>query len=408
MENEGCNEYYEEIDLREIFLQLWDNRWPIVAITFSFLLFSVIYSFYIVEPVYETGSEIYAPDFKLINETEMGNNEYLSFFRKPELKQELIDKYNLEMNKNEIDNKLIVENNKDTNNVILKLRDTDNAAAANLLNDWISLFRLELKKYINEINTRYINNVEILMNEREEAYLQAENKLLEFERNNNLELVKIRLDNKNKKVVDLESKVSSLENNIMVLEDKGNILAEQFQKTEKFIITNETLDNSSMKVLTEILEDKSSIQNLVIRKESINNIYLTIQKQLNQVELDLSSQREELQLLENDIERLNKEIIVLKELAAEMEGKKNLLKLRMEETKRNYQNSKDNYDSLLQKLKENDYTVSIIRKAVVPENPISPNKKLNLAIAGVLGLFLGIFVVFFKNFFTEDNVEMVA
>lgn len=38
--------------------------------------------------------------------------------------------------------------------------------------------------------------------------------------------------------------------------------------------------------------------------------------------------------------------------------------------------------------------VKVIDTAIIPENPIKPDKKLNLAIAGVLGIMLGAFIVF--------------
>lgn len=45
----------------------------------------------------------------------------------------------------------------------------------------------------------------------------------------------------------------------------------------------------------------------------------------------------------------------------------------------------------------------VINKPYLPENPISPNKKLNIAIAGVLALMLGVFIVFFREFMKEDE-----
>ena len=38
--------YNDEIDLREFFLTLWRSKWPIMGITFSFILIAALYSFY--------------------------------------------------------------------------------------------------------------------------------------------------------------------------------------------------------------------------------------------------------------------------------------------------------------------------------------------------------------------------
>lgn len=44
----------------------------------------------------------------------------------------------------------------------------------------------------------------------------------------------------------------------------------------------------------------------------------------------------------------------------------------------------------------------ILNKAPVPESPVSPRKMLNMAVAGVLGLMVGVFVVFFLEFWRKS------
>jgi len=45
----------------------------------------------------------------------------------------------------------------------------------------------------------------------------------------------------------------------------------------------------------------------------------------------------------------------------------------------------------------------VIDPAIEPNAPIKPNKKLNILIAGVLGLFIGIFVAFFLEFWQKGK-----
>ena len=40
----------------------------------------------------------------------------------------------------------------------------------------------------------------------------------------------------------------------------------------------------------------------------------------------------------------------------------------------------------------------VIDKAITPEEPVSPNKKMNIAIAGILGLMIGLFLVFLLEY----------
>ncbi|GAH72473.1 unnamed protein product, partial [marine sediment metagenome] len=45
----------------------------------------------------------------------------------------------------------------------------------------------------------------------------------------------------------------------------------------------------------------------------------------------------------------------------------------------------------------------VITPAITSNAPIKPNKKLNILIAGVLGLFVGIFVAFFLEFWQKGK-----
>ena len=46
---------------------------------------------------------------------------------------------------------------------------------------------------------------------------------------------------------------------------------------------------------------------------------------------------------------------------------------------------------------------SILNPPQVPQNPVSPNIKLNIAIAAVLALMLAVFIIFFKEFMKEEE-----
>lgn len=69
---------------------------------------------------------------------------------------------------------------------------------------------------------------------------------------------------------------------------------------------------------------------------------------------------------------------------------------------------KNNYQDQIQEL-ENEiyslYSLEVLNKPYLPENPVSPNTKLNVAIAGVLALVLGAFIVFFKEMMATDKAN---
>ena len=54
----------------------------------------------------------------------------------------------------------------------------------------------------------------------------------------------------------------------------------------------------------------------------------------------------------------------------------------------------DEYGDLVKNVITKANDIQVIDKAILPQNPIKPNKMMNMAIAAVLGAMIGLFVVF--------------
>ena len=117
------------------------------------------------------------------------------------------------------------------------------------------------------------------------------------------------------------------------------------------------------------------------------------------------------------IKSLDAEMLQLKENVNEAWKRVNLLKQELAQEKltqsrleREYDTAKGVYGVLSQKNEEVKIAVAtesglvkIASLAYEPEYPIKPNKKLNILIAGVLGLLVGIFVAFFLEFWQKGK-----
>lgn len=134
-----------------------------------------------------------------------------------------------------------------------------------------------------------------------------------------------------------------------------------------------------------------------------NPEYLSLQKQLiESTIMQKTLQAEEKQLKENINDYWGRIGILKQELAQE--------KLTQSRLEREYDTAKGVYDVLSQKNEEVKIAVAtesglvkVASLAYEPEYPIKPNKKLNILIAGVLGLFVGIFVAFFLEFWQKEK-----
>ena len=50
-----------------------------------------------------------------------------------------------------------------------------------------------------------------------------------------------------------------------------------------------------------------------------------------------------------------------------------------------------------------EFAFRVIDKAVVPEEPFKPNRKLIVLFGGLIGVILGIFVGFFRHFLRQSS-----
>lgn len=110
--------------------------------------------------------------------------------------------------------------------------------------------------------------------------------------------------------------------------------------------------------------------------------------------------------LKADLEEINSNLESNRELIEESRGNSNLqtVSLLVQENS-SLQNSKR---ELRKEIEEKEsqlldfYSLEVLDSPYLPENPVSPNTKLNVAIAAVLGLMLAVFIIFFREFMKEE------
>ena len=165
---------------------------------------------------------------------------------------------------------------------------------------------------------------------------------------------------------------------------------EQIQNIERGNLIN--VINNTLFEISKV--DVSSLEDTVSRSLKQNLINCTI--------LIESLKAEMLQLKENINDAWKRVNLLKQELAQE--------KLTQSRLEREYNTAKGVYGVLSQKNEEvriavatESGLVKIASLAYEPRFPIKPNKKLNILIAGVLGLFVGIFAAFFLEFWQKGK-----
>ena len=104
-----------------------------------------------------------------------------------------------------------------------------------------------------------------------------------------------------------------------------------------------------------------------------------------------------------EIEKTKKKIATAEELPEGERQFQTSLLLSSSVTERELYNTLSEQANSLKTSLKNCEDFKIINYAQLPAAPIKPNKKLNTLIAGVLGLFVGIFVAFFLEFWQKGK-----
>ena len=104
-----------------------------------------------------------------------------------------------------------------------------------------------------------------------------------------------------------------------------------------------------------------------------------------------------------EIEKAKKKIAASEELSEGERQFQTSLLLNSSVTERSLYNNLTNQANNLKASLKSCEDFKIINYAQLPAAPIKPNKKLNIIIAGVLGLFIGIFVAFFLEFWQKGK-----
>ncbi|MBA3061690.1 MAG: hypothetical protein FP833_01805, partial [Atribacteria sp.] len=185
---------------------------------------------------------------------------------------------------------------------------------------------------------------------------------------------------------------------------KEQIITE-INKQEKVLKLNKSIvdDQFFQQLISNITDANLKIDNLTYISEVTNPIYYNLAQQLISTNISINSLIAEEDQLKKNINDFNASLENLKKELTEK-------KLILAQLDREYSTKEKLYNIFYKQAEEIQLTetaeedlLKIASLAYEPKSPIKPNKKLNILIAGVLGLFVGIFVAFFLEFWQKGK-----
>ncbi|GLV63158.1 capsular polysaccharide biosynthesis protein [Bacillus mycoides] len=160
----------ETISLKELFAILRKRLVMILVITMGAALVSAIVSFYFITPIYQTSTQILVnqkkQDEKIIQYNEVQTNVQLTntykiIVKSPVILDKVKSELKLGMSTQELNGKINVENEKDSQVIAVTVQDKDVKLARDIANTTAEIFKSEIAKIMSIDNVTILSKAEV-------------------------------------------------------------------------------------------------------------------------------------------------------------------------------------------------------------------------------------------------------
>jgi len=320
---------------------------------------------------------------------------------------------------------ITVSSVKDTSIVKISVQSSDPELAMKIANELARVYNETLQRLSrNEYTVRRLF-IEEQIPKIEKELQDVEDALKKFKEQNKVFVLNVEAQNLLNLVYQFDSQINTYKIQMEETRAKVNVLTEQLSKTNQKVISSETIainpvvsqlraklaelqieltgllqtysenDSRVQSVRKKIEETEKMLKNEIERivtaqVQTTNPEYVNLYNQL----IDAHTRLQVLTSSTSAVERLRDEY--LKRVAQLPTVEQQLLQL-----ERDRKVKENLYSILLEKLEETRISEAgvigraiVIDPAIKPTIPVKPNKRLTLAVGGVLGVFLGLLLVF--------------
>lgn len=385
----------EEIYLVD-YLRVLVRRWKwVVGVTAVAIVVASLASFWLIEPLYEATAGLMlmrvrsetAFEPKIKTREEIPNVETLkALAESPAILKQTLESLNL-TDSMELGALLdAIKVNADGDFITLSVRHRDPGLAARIANTWGRIFEARANELF-ATTTSSFEEIQKELSRAKQRYAEAQERLNEFIRKNKIPFLKKEIELKEgiladsyraqrlllRLLADAEALRKRLEGNRPLTPGDG--LSEALLNMRASM----TLGGMPPSVQFQIKAETSSKEEVL---SSLDSLIASLRDQLDSVRKSAedSSLRKEILALKEELERqqaLKRELTQARDLAWETYR---TVARKLEELR------------IARKIKETP--VRFASPAVEPQNPVIPKPKLYIAVAAVLGLFLGIILAF--------------
>lgn len=427
----------EEIDLRSIVQVLNKWRWYIILIVLLSLLSAGLISFFVIEPVFEASTSIMVVQTRNtqqyrdtgIGETvadlsplpEITINNVVRQIKNPEIMSRVISELKLDREVYTAEGLLaMMKVYSDANArsggssiIDIKMQHTDPALAALLANT----IRQQYLEFVSEKNYEQMSN--------SLAFLSDQIKEAEANLNARAEELK-KFDEQPRGVFYLEKEIDSKVNTLnhyrgiinQLVIDYERTLAGQEQLRQSIAETPQFIEIGRPVALQQVNPEAEGsgaaleAQEAIATHKELNPVYVTLSESLSQRETEVAEKVAQIASTKRMVDQLQPELDMLQAEYTEKKTRRDVIITQLELANRTYNLLSEKYvqTRISQAVDLGRTNFLTITAAEAPKNPIKPRKELNMAIAVVLGLMVGVFLSFFLEMMdntikTPDDVQ---
>jgi succinoglycan biosynthesis transport protein ExoP len=403
----------DEIDLRE-YLEVLIRRWKwIVALAVIAALTAAVISFFVLQPTYEAGALVlitrpryqlrFDPRLETLSDIETASKAYPSLAMSDDLLQKVLDNLNPPLPENErtlqsLKGKVNASTGADPSLLQLKAVNGDPERAAQVANTWAEQY----VGYVNELYGRRSEDVVFFgeqLDAARAALEAAEENLVDFEARNQQSILQARLGAKQTALKDY---LNAQYNLALVIED-AKVLRRQLEAQPASAPAS--LGNDLAALVLEIQglsrDAELPLQLQVTGGGSLSN--KTVQEQAELLGDLITALEGRATEIEAQVETLSTEILPLQEAHQQALAEKERLTRERDVARSTYSTLANKVEEARIAAQDETGEVRLASQASVPVHPTGPRKKMNIAIAGFLGLFLGVFAAFFVEYWQSPR-----
>lgn len=395
----------EEISLRELIEILIKRRKLIILFTVVAVLLAGILSFFVMSPKYEAKMILITSNIsgqiKSIEGEDNGTvsnvldaisqypsmnlETYRQQIKTPEVLQKTIEDLNLQekYSVETLASQITLETVDNTELISIKMQHTDPELAAKIINKVGENFILVVEDSVRERVTKTSKDIEEQMAVEKEKYDTAllEQKEL-LSKPKNADELQLELNAKLEQVTYYKTELNNLSIRKNALESALEAAEKEPNRTNSLTIRQSSSSSGTMNLILDDTEKalKIDLAEVNASVEAITNKITEMQKDIENLQIELQDKVHEEQLVQQKVDI----------------------------AKKTYEAFVKKYEELkvAESSKIGESSITIMSKAYPSTKPVAPRKTLNVAIALVLGLMVGVFVAFFQEYWQSTGEEM--